>query len=71
MSMAFVAFGRIVLAMMPIALELFVWMGMGGCGCPISTSVARIATAFFTLMKRAPNSALVADDIALITFVML
>ena len=58
--------------MMPITVELSVWMCVGSCGCLISASVAQIATACFALMKRAPNSASAVDDMmALITFAML
>ena len=32
--------GRIVMVMMPIAVESSVWIGVDGCECPISASVA-------------------------------
>ena len=43
--------------------ELSVWMGVRGCGCPISLIVCRIDTAVLVLMNSAPNSASAADDI--------
>ena len=45
------------------AVELSVWMGVRGCGCPISSSVCRIDTAVLALMNSAPNSASAANDI--------
>ena len=45
------------------AVALSVWMGVRGCGCPISSSVCRIDTAVLALMNSAPNSASAADDI--------
>ena len=37
-------------------------MGVGGCGYPISFKVLRTGTAYFALIKSAPNSDLEADD---------
>ena len=72
MSIASVAFGKIVLVMMPITVELSVWIGVGGCGCPISANVAQMTTVCLALINRAPNSALATNDMtALMTFAML
>jgi len=49
---------------MPQAVVLSTWMGVGGCGHPMSVNVCRIAVASLQLTKRDPNSASVADDIA-------
>ena len=68
----FCHFRGIVLVMTPFTVELSVWMGMSGCKCPISATVAQTATACFALMKRVTNSTLVVENMmALITFVML
>ena len=61
--MAFNALGRILLVSSACAVELSVWMGVRGCGCPISSSVCRIDTAVLASMNSAPNSASAADDI--------
>ena len=64
MSMTFNAFGRILLvSISACAVELLVWMGVRGCGCPNSSSVRRIDTAVLALMNSAPSSASAADDI--------
>ena len=63
MSMAFNAFGRILLVSSACAVELSVWMGVRGCECPNSSSVHRMDTAVLALMNSAPNSASAADDI--------
>jgi hypothetical protein len=54
--------GRILLVSSACAVELSVWMGVCGCGCPISLSVCRMDTAVLALMNSAPNSASAADD---------
>ncbi len=61
--MAFNALGRILSVSSACAVELSVWMGVCGCGWPISSSVCRIDTAILALMNSAPNSASAADDI--------
>ena len=63
MSMAFNAFGRILLVSSACAVELSVWMGVLGCVCPNSSSVCRMDTAVLALMNNAPSSASAADDI--------
>jgi len=37
------------------AVELSVWMGVRGCGCPISSSVCRMDTAVLVLMNSVLN----------------
>ena len=61
--MAFNALGRILLVSSACAVELLVWIGVCGCGCPISLSVCCMDTAVLALMNSAPNSASAADDI--------
>ena len=46
-----------------MSLELSVWMGVRGCGCPISSSVCCMDMVVLALMNSVPNSASVADDI--------
>ncbi len=62
MSMAFSAFGRILLVSSACAVELSVWIGVRVCGCPNSLSVVRMEMAVFVLMNNAPSSASAADD---------
>ena len=50
---------------MPVALGLYVWIGLAGCRCPISASVILSVTPYFALWKSHPDSALVVDDITL------
>ena len=52
----------------PVALELSVWMGVAGWGCPISASVIQSIAPCLALWKRPPDSASVAEDI---TFFMM
>ena len=68
MSMDLVALGVMRLVRTPCAVELSVCIGVFGCGWPNSTSVVRIGTANFALMKSAPNSASAAE---LITALMI
>ena len=63
MSMALVHLGWMMLAMTPSAVELSILMGVGGCGCPISSSRCRSGIASRALMYKAPSSALAAEDI--------
>ena len=37
------------------------WMGVGGCGCPISSRVSRMILASMALRKRVTSSASAAD----------
>ncbi len=66
MSMAFNALGRILLVSSACAVELSVWMGVCGCGCPNSSNVRRIDTAVLALMNSVPSSASAADDITVL-----
>ncbi len=61
--MAFNALGKFLLVSSVCAVELLVWMGVRGCGCPISLSVCCMDTVVLSLMNSAPNSASVANDI--------
>ena len=47
---------------MPTAAELLQCMGVGGCGCPISSRMSGNITACLQLKKRAPSSASVAKE---------
>ena len=62
MSMAFSAFGRILLVNSACAVELSVCIGVCVWGWPDSSSVVRMDTAVFVLMNNAPSSASAADD---------
>ena len=50
---------------MPVALELYVWIGLAGCGCLISSNVILSVTPSFALWKILTVSALVMDNITL------
>jgi hypothetical protein len=63
MSMAFNAWGRILLVSSAWAAKVLVWMGVQVCKCPISSSVRHMATAVLALMNNTPSSASAADDI--------
>ena len=72
MSIAFVVLGRMVHMTMPRVVELSVWMGVGGCLCPISINVACIVTACHALINNAASSSLTKDSMtALMSFVLL
>jgi hypothetical protein len=62
MSIAFNAFGIILLVSRSCAVLLSVCIGVGGWGWPSSLSVWCMETAVFALMKRAPSSASAAND---------
>ncbi len=62
MSIAFNAFGIILLVNRSCAVMLSVCIGVGGGGWPSSLSMWRMETAVFALMKRVPSSASAADD---------
>ena len=51
----------IVLFTMPTAVVLSKWMGVGGCGWPISSNVIWMILASKALRKRAPNLASAVD----------
>ncbi len=60
--MAFVRFGWTHKLMMPSAVKLSVWMGVGGCVCAISSKILRSLTPLHAFMYNAPILALAADD---------
>ena len=62
MSIALVRFGRTRELMMPSAVELSVWTGVGGCGWPISSRIFLSSTPFRAFVYRDPISASAADD---------
>ncbi len=62
MSIAFIAFGIILLVSRSFAVLLSVWIGVGGWGWMSSLSMWCMEMALFALMKRAPSSAFAADD---------
>ncbi len=62
MSIAFNAFGIILLVSSSCVVLLSVCIGVGGWGWPSFSSVWHMETAVFELMKRAPSSASAADD---------
>ena len=67
MSIALDRFCCIVEFIMPSVVESSICTGVGGCVCPISSSVTRKGTAALQLMKVAPHSASdVADMTSLI-----
>ena len=61
MSNAFDSFCRMLLVRIPTEVLLSVVMRVDGCGCPISVSVVRSATACFAFMNAPPVSALAAE----------
>ena len=68
-SIAFIRLGCILLLMTPSAVELSVWIGVRGCGCPSLASICRKHTASFALRNSAPNSTSAADDITALIIV--
>ena len=62
MSIAF-NFFRTLLFTTPNAVVLSIWIGVGGCLCPISSSNCRCGMASCELIKSAASSASAADDI--------
>ena len=62
MSMAFSAFGRILLVSSACAVELSVCIGVRVWGWPNSSSIVPMDTAVFALMNNAPSSASAAND---------
>ena len=62
MSMAFSAFGRILLVSSACAVELSVCIGVRVWGWPNSSIVVRMEMAVFALTNNAPSSASAADD---------
>eukprot|EP00957_Ditylum_brightwellii_P145738 11097449-Ditylum_brightwellii.AAC.1 len=53
----------------PLAVELFIIMVMGGWGCPISSRAILNPTADLLLMNKAPTSASAADAINVLILV--
>ena len=47
---------------MPEAHALSVWMGVAGCGCPMSSRIVRSMAASFPLWNNVASSALVAEE---------
>ncbi len=62
MSIAFNAFGIILLVSRSFAVLVSVWIGVGGWGWLSSLSMWRMEMAFFALMKMAPSSASTVED---------
>ena len=61
MSMALVSFGWIVCVTTPISVVLSICIGVGGCGCPISSSRCRSRAASRVLMYSSSRSTSAAD----------
>jgi hypothetical protein len=57
MSIAFVHLGWILWLITPSAIKLLVWIGVCGCGWPISASICCKYAALFAFKYRAPSSA--------------
>ena len=70
MSMALLLFCLTVSFAIPAAHFLLVTMGVGGWGCPISSSVVRSVAASLTLRKSAPISALLTEAITFVSTVL-
>ena len=66
MSMALDLHCLTVSLMMPEVVELSVCMGIGPCGCPISSSKVLINSPYLELMNRPPNYASTAEAITFI-----
>ena len=62
MSMDLVLRGIMVSLVTPTAVELSYWMGVLGCGHPISMSAWLSGTIYLAIMKRPSSSASEADD---------
>ena len=72
MSIYFRRFLSMLLVTNPIDVVLSVYIGVGGCLCPISSSAWRDGMPSRQLMKRAPSSASAAEDMmALMICVMM
>ena len=56
--------------MTPLAVELSVCIGVGGCGCPNSSSIFMTWTASLMLIKRDPNSASATEDMTAFAMVL-
>ena len=61
MSIILLRQGTIVLLVTPNAVELFVWIGLFGCGQPMSIRVWRCGIISLAVMKRAASLASDAD----------
>ncbi len=72
MSIAFICCGWMLLLTTPRAVLLLVCIGVGGCGCPISSRSWRCGTASHALMYSVPSLALAAEDMtSLMSWAML
>ena len=67
MSMDLVLHGILFLLVNPTAVELSYWMGVLGCGHPISMRVCRSGTIYLVIVKRPASLALKADDMKFLT----
>jgi hypothetical protein len=71
-SINLVRFGCIFELITPSAVELLVWIGVFGCGCPILARMHRKYTAYLAFINSAPNYASAADETTTsITFAVL
>ena len=61
MSIAFVCFGCTIPLITASAIKLSVCSGVGGCVCPISSSIILMYTASLAMMYNPARSTLVAD----------
>ncbi len=61
MSIMLALFGTMVLFVIQTAVELSVWMGLHGCGHPMSMRVCRWGTILRAAIKSAVSSALAAE----------
>ena len=69
MSIAFVRLSLILWLFTPSAIELLVWIGVCGCGWPISASICHKYAAYFAFKYRAPSYASAADDITVLIII--
>ncbi len=60
MSIILDRFGTMILFVTPTAVELSVWIGLCGCGHPMSTRVCQWGTISWVAIKSAASSALAA-----------
>ena len=61
MSIAYNRWHLIVLLTMPAVVVLSIWMGVGGCGCLVSSKMKRLILASCLFRNSAPSSASAAD----------
>ena len=65
MSISLDRFFLISLFAIPAANKLSTWIGVAGCGWPISCNVTRIGAAFWSFLKQLPYSDSYTEDIIL------